>query len=166
MQSLITDLITTLRQEISSYRTMLLLVRGERARIVKGDIRAIREVAQKKEALTHELQRLATCRSAILDQLAPLCGEERAGLNLARVASRAPGDAGEVLQGLLVEFRRIVGQLMAANEVNKTLFSRSLETVRGTLELFRTVVTQSPTYGATGRLDEPCGIVLALNQTV
>lgn len=166
MQTLIADLITTLRHEIASYRTLLLLVRGVRARIVKGDLRAVREMTQKKEAITQDLQRLATCRAAILDQLAPLCGEERAGLTLARLAGKAPPEAGEALRGLLAEFRGIVGQLLAANEVNQTLLTRSLDTVRGTLELFRTVVTQSPTYEASGRLGESVGVVLALNQTV
>jgi flagellar biosynthesis/type III secretory pathway chaperone len=165
MQTMFTDLVTTLRQEISSYRSLLLLVRGERARIIKGDLRAIRDVVQKKEAIAEELQRLATCRTAILDRLATALGEEQAGFTLARLASRAPGDVGEMLQGLLVEFRRLVGQLMAANEVNQTLLTRSLESVQGTLALFRTVATANPIYGATGRLDESAGAVLALNQT-
>jgi flagellar biosynthesis/type III secretory pathway chaperone len=165
MHTLFADLVTTLRQEISSYRSLLLLVRGERARIIKGDLRAIRDVVQKKEAITEDLQRLATCRTAILDQLAMELGEEQAGFTLAQLASKAPGEVGEVLQGLLVEFRRIVGQLMAANEVNQTLLSRSLESVQGRLALFRTVIVKNPTYGANGRLDGAAGAVLALNQT-
>jgi flagellar biosynthesis/type III secretory pathway chaperone len=165
MQLLFTDLIATLRQEISSYRSLLLLVRGERARIIKGDLRALRDIVQRKEGIAEELQRLATSRAAILDQLAAGLAEEPAGFTLARLASRAPGETGEMLQGLLVEFRRVVGQLMAANEVNQTLLARSLESVQGTLALFRTVTSLNPTYGASGRLDEAAGAVLALNRT-
>jgi flagellar biosynthesis/type III secretory pathway chaperone len=165
MQSLFTDIATTLREEIISYRSLLLLVRGERARILKGDLRAIRDVVEKKEAIAEELQRLATCRTVIMDQLAIALGEEQAGFTLARLASRAPGEVRETLQGLLVEFRRLVGQLMAANEVNQTLLTHSLESVQRRLALFRTVATANPPFGATRRLEDAAGAVLALNQT-
>jgi flagellar biosynthesis/type III secretory pathway chaperone len=165
MHEPLTDLVATLRQEIAGYRNLLLLIRGERARIVKGDLRAIRDVVRRKEALTEDLQRLATCRAALLDRLAVDLGEERAGFTMARLAACAPGQAGEVLQGLLVEFRRLVGQLMAANEVNRTLLASSLESVQGALMLFRTIVSKNLTYGAEGRLGEPAESLLALNRT-
>jgi len=164
MHTLTAELIGLLREEIEQYRRLFALVRRERGRIVKGELLGIHEMAEKKEAVTRELTRLATCRRVVLDQLADRLGESREGLTLARLAKLNPDEAGGILRGLLDEFRLVVGRLVAANDVNRSLLNRSLEMVEGSLALFRTLVTPNPTYGAAGRLDEAPPLVSALNQ--
>jgi flagellar biosynthesis/type III secretory pathway chaperone len=164
MHGLTAELIGLLREEIEQYRRLFSLVRRERGRIVKGELLGIHEMVQKKEAVTRELTRLAVCRRSVLDQLADTLGESREELTLARLVKLSPGETGELLRGLLDEFRLVVGRLVAANDVNRTLLNHSLEMVEGSLALFRTLATPNPTYGSGGRVDEAVPLVSALNQ--
>jgi hypothetical protein len=91
-------------------------------------------------------------------------GHAGAPLTLAGAAAAAPGESGESLRHIVVEFRGVVGLLMAANEVNRTLLDRSLDFVQGSLDLFRTVAS-APAYTAGGRLGDAACSAAALNQT-
>jgi flagellar biosynthesis/type III secretory pathway chaperone len=165
MQSLLTELATTLRQEIDQYRRLLAVVRKERGRIVRGELAGLAELVRKKEAITRDLAQLGASRMSLLERLAGECGETGSRMTLAQVASLAPGEVGERLQALLIEFRGAVGLLMAANDVNRTLLDRSLDFVHGSLTLFRTVATSGPTYNAGGRVGEDARPLAAVNQT-
>lgn len=165
MDELFAELVTLVRQEIEHYRRLLALVRRERGQIVRGDLAGLTKVVRKKEALARELDRLGKSRVSLLDRLAEELGEPAATLTLARVARLAPGEAGETLSATLTEFRGVIGRLIAANDVNRTLLDRSLEFVQGSLALFRTVITTNPTYGASGRLEPSNPALVALNQS-
>jgi len=161
--SLLADLVTMLRLEIELYRKMLTLVRRERGRIVNGELAGLVELVQQKEAVSQELQAVHVSRCSVLNRLAAALGDEGSALTLARVAQIAPGETGEALSALVQDFRGIVGLLVAANDVNRTLLARSLECIQGSLDLFRSVAG-SPTYGAAGRL--AVAAVPVLSQTV
>lgn len=165
MQSLFAELSTTLRQEIDQYRRLIAVVRKERGRIVRGEFAGLAELVHKKETITRDLAQLGASRLSILERLARECGEEGSRMTLARVVSMAPGEIGEALQVLLVEFRGAVGLLMAANDVNRTLLDRSLDFVHGSLALFRTVATSGPTYNSGGRCEGDARPLAAVNQT-
>ena len=161
--TLLTDLVTMLRQEVELYRRMLTLVRRERGRIVKGELAGLVEIVQQKEFLSRDLERVHVSRSSVLNRLAAALEGEGATLTLARAAQIAPGETGEILSGLLQEFRSLVGLLVAANDINRTLLDRSLECIQGSLDLFHSV-SGAPTYGAGGRL--AASPVAVLSQTV
>lgn len=165
MQALLADLTALLREEIEQYRRLLLLVRRERNRITKGELPGLTQLVRKKELIAHDLASLEASRASLLEHLAAALGEEPAGLTLARVARLAPGEMGEVLQALLVEFRGVVGHLIAANDINRDLLDQSLAFVRESLALFRTVASTSPTYGKNGRMGESSPALVALNHT-
>jgi len=165
MHELLADLAALLRQEIDHYRRLLALARRERGRITKGELPGLTQLVRKKEVITQDLASVEASRASLLDRLAKELGEDRAGLTLARVAGLAPGEMGEALQALLVEFRGVVGQLIAANDINRSLLDQSLTFVRESLALFRTVVNTSPTYGKSGRLGESAPALVALNHT-
>ena len=166
MSELFAELVALLRQEIERYRHLLVLVRRERGQIVKGELAGLADVVRKKEALARELDALAQSRDCLLGRVAAELGEPANTLTLARVALLAPAEAGIPLAALLNEFRAVVGRLIAANDVNRTLLDRSLEFVRGSLELFHTVITTNPTYDASGRIEIGESALLAVNQTV
>ncbi len=165
MDGLFADLVAILRQEIAHYRHLLVQVRRERGRIIKGELAGLSDVVRRKEAITQELAQLEASRSSLLDRLARELGKPVSSLTLARVAQEAPGEAGEALTALVDEFRGVIGRLVAANDVNRKLLDRSLEFVQGSLALFRTVVTANPTYGASGRLEGSNPTLVAINQT-
>jgi flagellar biosynthesis/type III secretory pathway chaperone len=144
---------------------LLAVVRKERGRIVRGELAGLAELVRKKEAITRDLAQLGASRMSLLERLAGECGETGSRMTLAQVASLAPGEVGERLQALLIEFRGAVGLLMAANDVNRTLLERSLDFVHGSLALFRTVATSGPTYNAGGRCDGDARPLAAVNQT-
>jgi flagellar biosynthesis/type III secretory pathway chaperone len=160
MMTLLTDLVTMLREEVELYRRMLTLVRRERGRIVKGELAGLVELVQQKEVLSQELERVHFSRSSLLNRLAASLGDEGSALTLARVVQIAPSEMRPGLSALVQDFRSIIGQLVAANDVNRTLLDRSLECVRGSLELFRSI-SGSSTYGAAGRLAAPPVAVLS-----
>jgi flagellar biosynthesis/type III secretory pathway chaperone len=166
MQTLLAELVSILRQEIDQYRGLHLEVRRERGRIVRGELAGLVEVVRKKQAITRELAQLEAFRSSLLDRLAEAFGVDPANITLARVATLAPGEIGETLHTLLIEFRGVIGLLMAASDVNRTLLDRSLEFVQGSLEIFRTVATGPQMYGSGGRFQEAAHSLAALNQTV
>jgi len=91
MQSLLTELATTLRQEIDQYRRLLAVVRTERGRIVRGELAGLVELVRKKEAITRDLAQLGASRLSLLERLAGECGETGSRMTLAQVASLAPG---------------------------------------------------------------------------
>ncbi len=164
MHALFVDLTALLRQEIDQYRRMLVLVRRERRRIVKGELAGLLELVRMKEALGEELASTERSRTCLLDRLAEAQREERAALSLARVADLAPAEMRDTLRALLAEFRGVVGRLMAANDVNRTLLDRSLEFVQRSLSLFRAVATVGPTYGMSGALEAPGQALVAINR--
>jgi flagellar biosynthesis/type III secretory pathway chaperone len=165
MEALLAELTALLRDEIEQYRRLLLLVRRERSRITKGELPGLTQLVRKKELIAHDLASLEASRSSLLERLAEALGEEPADLTLARVARLVPGDLGEGLQALLVEFRGVVGHLIAANDINRDLLDQSLAFVRESLALFRTVANASPTYGKNGRVGESGSALMALNHT-
>jgi len=164
MSPLFLDLAVVLRQEIEYYRRLLALVQRERGRIVKGELRGLHDVVGKKEAIAKDLAALESTRASLVARLAGALGTSEEELTLARIARLAPGEAGETLQALLVEFRSVVGRLVAANDVNRTLLDRSLEFVHGSLSFFRTVACANPTYGKGGRVDESGSALAVLNR--
>ncbi len=164
MSSLFVDLAALLRQEIEGYRRLLVLVRRERRNISRGELTGLTETVRKKEAIARELASLAASRASLLDRLAAEMGREPSGLTLAEVARLAPEGSGEMLQGLLIEFRGLVGSLVAASEVNRTLLDRSLEFVQRSLALFRVAASANPTYGKGGTLGESGSALTAFNQ--
>ncbi len=151
MSTLLADLVSTLRSEIELYRRMLTLIRRERGRIVKGELAGLVELVQQKEALSQALEAAHVCRCSLLNRLAAAFADEGAALTLTRVAQIAPGEAGITLAALCQEFRTVIGLLVAANDINRTLLARAHECVRGSLDLFRSV-SGAPTYGAGGRI--------------
>jgi len=166
MDSLFLDLATVLQREIDQYRRLHTLLRRERGRIVKGEWGTLTEMVQDKETVVEELAQLASTRRALLERVAVRVDEPVAGLTLARLLQLAPPDARPVFSRLLEEFRGVVGRLVAANEVNRMLVDRSIEFVQGSLSLFRTIVTQSTTYGADGRMETAVPALRGVNQTV
>ena len=165
MHPLFTDMVTCLRQEIELYRHLLALVKRERGYIVSGELKRLADVVRKKEAVSETLGQLASGRMSLLEKLAEELGEPLEKLTLARVAQMAPGRTKETLSGLLNEFRGLVGRLVAANEINRTLLERSLEFVQGSLNLFRTVSSAGPIYGANGQIETSTQVLAGLNQT-
>ena len=165
MQTLFADLTSVVRQEIESYRKLLAIMRRERGRIVRGELGGLVEVVRQKEALTKELSELEVSRASLLDRLATEFGQESSSVTLGRIAAMGPGADGATLRALLVEFRGVVGQLVAANDVNRTLLDRSLECVHGSLEMFRPVAAGAPTYGAGGRFNGSSHALAVVNQT-
>jgi flagellar biosynthesis/type III secretory pathway chaperone len=165
MDSLFADLVALLRQEIEQYRHLLALTRRERGCIVRGELMQLAKVVRKKEVVSEGLGQLAGGRTSLLERMAEALGEPAGELTLARVAQMAPGHTGETLAALLAEFRGLVGRLVAANEVNRTLLERSLDFVKGSLDLFRTVASAAPTYGANGRIESSTPVLAGLNQT-
>jgi flagellar biosynthesis/type III secretory pathway chaperone len=166
MDSLFLDLAAVLQREIDQYRRLHTLLRRERGRIVKGEWRTLTEMVQAKETVVEELAQLASTRRALLERVAVRLDEPVAGLTLARLAQAAPADARSVFSRLLEEFRAVVGRLVAANDVNRMLVDRSIEFVQGSLSLFRTIVSQTNTYGADGRLEAAVPALRGVNQTV
>ena len=164
MQEQLTELVTVLRQEIEQYRRLLAVVRRERGRIVRGELAGVVEAVRKKEAITQELANLEAARAALLDRLREELGDPGSPFTLAQAAALAPAKHGQTLREIVIEFRGVVGLLMAANEVNRTLLDRSLDFVQGSLELFRTVAT-APAYTSGGRFGEAARSATALNQT-
>jgi flagellar biosynthesis/type III secretory pathway chaperone len=151
METLLTELISIVRQEIDHYRQLLALVRRERGRIVRGELAGLVEVVRRKEALAKQLTDLEASRMLLLARVANELAEDAATVTLARAAAMARDGGDETLGALVAEFRGVVGQLVAANDVNRTLLDRSLECVHGSLELFRPVASGPSTYGAGGR---------------
>ncbi len=150
MMTLLVDLLAILGEEVELYRRMLTLVRRERARITKGELAGLVELVQQKEALSREMESVHLSRTSLLNRLAAALGDEGSALTLARVVQIAPGDMQASFSGLVQEFRSVVGLLIAANDVNRSLLDRSLECVQGSLDLFRSV--GGATYGAGGRV--------------
>lgn len=165
MHALFQDLATQLRQEIAQYRQLHVLIRRERGRIIKGDLAGLADIGRKKEAVAQRLGELVASRTSLLERMAADLGEPVGGLTLARLSRLAPGRAGEALSALLDEFRGVIGRLVAANEVNRSLLERSLEFVQGSLALFHTVASAGPTYGANGRIETSGPALVGLNQT-
>jgi flagellar biosynthesis/type III secretory pathway chaperone len=165
MDRLFSDLVAILRQEITHYRSLLGLVRRERARIVKGELTALAGIVREKEVLTRELAQLEKSRASVLDRLASEMGEPTDILPLAHIARIAPSELGETLTALLEEFRGVIGRLVTASDVNRNLLDGCLEVVQGSLDLFRTVASANATYGASGQLNAPHPTLIALNQT-
>jgi len=165
MQTLLAELMAIVRQEIDQYRKLLTLLRRERGRIVRGELAGLVEVVRKKEAITKGLATLAESRLSLLGRIGAEVGDTESAITLSRLAALIPGETGDTLRALLTEFRGVVGLLVAASDVNRTLLDRSLEFVQGSLEIFRTVATGPQTYGSGGRFHEAAHPLAALNQT-
>jgi flagellar biosynthesis/type III secretory pathway chaperone len=164
MKEMIGELIVLITQEIEQYGQLLVLARQERGLIVRGDLNHLAEVVRKKERLAGELAKLGEARARALTRVVQGHGDSTGATSLAQAAELVPGEAGERLQDLLVQFRQVVGRLVAANALNRELLAKSLNVVTGSLELFKTVLTPRTTYGAEGRLEAGPALA-ALNQT-
>ncbi len=165
MQTLLEELTTVVCQEIDHYRRLLGLVRRERGRIVRGHLAGLIEVTRQKETLTSTLAQLERSRSSLLARLAVELGHDAGTLSLGCAATVLQGECGEAFRALVTEFRAVIGQLVAAHDVNRTLLDRSMALVQGSLEIFRPVVDGPPTYGAGGRFTGTAHPVAVLNQT-
>ncbi|MFB3816360.1 MAG: flagellar protein FlgN [Candidatus Methylomirabilales bacterium] len=152
MHALFADLLALLQLEVEHYRKLLLLLRRERGRIVRGELADLVDVVRRKEAVTRDLSALQVRRAAILSQLARQGGTPGGEVSLDQAVALAPRQSAEPLRSLVTEFRNIIGRLVAANEVNRTLLGRSLDLVNGSLDTFRTLAGSGSTYGAEGRL--------------
>jgi flagellar biosynthesis/type III secretory pathway chaperone len=165
MQTLVEELTTIVCQEIDHYRRLLGLVRRERGLIVRGQLVGLIEMTRQKEALTSTLAQIERSRSSLLARLAPALDHEAGTITLGQAAALLHGEYGEALRVLVTEFRSVIGQCVAAHDVNRTLLDRSMALVQGALEIFCPVVDGPPSYGTGGRFNGAARAVAVLNHT-
>jgi flagellar biosynthesis/type III secretory pathway chaperone len=165
MHTFLAELIAVVHGEIDLYRQLFVLIRRERGRIVRGELAGLIELVRRKESIATELAEVEASRTRLLACIAAEYGKDSSTMTLSWIAAAAPGEHGDTLRALLVEFRGVVGQLVAANDVNRTLLGRSLEFVQGSLDIFRSVVGGPPTYSAGGRFNGATHPVAVLNET-
>ena len=153
MDLMLDNLLELLEAQTGLYRQLLRAIETETDAAVASDLESLSEASKIKENLLLKIRILEEQRIRVTGDIAAALACPLQGLTLTRIARMIP----DPLSGRLSDCRRtlseVIGCIQTANRHNKALMLHSLEFVRGTLHLLGDLMTPSPVYYSSGRIE-------------
>ena len=153
MELLLNDLLGLLEGEIGLYASMLLALQKEKKAIVDSNHEELSETSREKENLFLKIRILEEQRLSILESLARNLGHPAQDLTLSKLSQLVQEPQSTQLVGCHSTFLSLAQSIQEINLSNKALLTHSLDLVNGSLSLLGDLLSSSPVYYRTGKME-------------
>lgn len=153
MELLLNDLLGLLEGEIGLYASMLLSLQKEKKAIVDSNHEELNETSREKENLFLKIRILEEQRLSVLEKLARNLGHPARDLTLSKLSQLVQEPQSTQLVGCHSTFLSLAQSIQEINLSNKALLTHSLDLVNGSLSLLSDLLSSSPVYYRTGKME-------------
>ena len=153
MELLLNDLLGLLEGEIGLYASMLLALQKEKKAIVDSNHEELNETSREKENLFLKIRILEEQRLSVLEKLAQNLGQPAQDLTLNKLSQLVQEPQSTQLVGYHSKFLSLAQSIQEINLSNKALLTHSLDLVNGSLSLLSDLLSSSPVYYRTGKME-------------
>jgi flagellar biosynthesis/type III secretory pathway chaperone len=153
MELLLNDLLGLLEGEIGLYASMLLALQKEKKAIVDSNHEELNETSREKENLFLKIRILEEQRLSVLEKLARNLGHPARDLTLSKLSQLVQEPQSTQLVGCHSTFLSLAQSIQEINLSNKALLTHSLDLVNGSLSLLSDLLSSSPVYYRTGKME-------------
>ena len=153
MELLLNDLLGLLEGEIGLYASMLLALQKEKKAIVDSNHEELNETSREKENLFLKIRILEEQRLSVLEKLARNLGHPAQDLTLSKLSQLVQEPQSTQLVGCHSTFLSLAQSIQEINLSNKALLTHSLDLVNGSLSLLSDLLSSSPVYYRTGKME-------------
>jgi flagellar biosynthesis/type III secretory pathway chaperone len=141
-----------LEQVAELYQSLLDVMGKERNAVINTDLCMLNEAAKVKDNLLLKLRILEEQRVHLLGELADHLQQSREELTLTKLSQLVEKPHAIRLKGCRSRLLTAIKKVQEANEHNRSLFSHSLELIKGSVNLLNNLMTSSPVYFRTGNI--------------
>jgi flagellar biosynthesis/type III secretory pathway chaperone len=152
MELLLEKLIELLESQKHLYAGLLKVLQEEKAAAVNSHLEALNRAVKEKENVLLEIRILEEQRIKMLNQVAAALGLPVGGLTLKRLAQKAPHPYAGRVTACRSSLLSLTQSIQEINNSNRRIFKRSLQLVRGSINLLGNLRAPAPVYGQTGKL--------------
>jgi len=152
MDSLLTDFLNLLEEEIALYRGLLLVLQKEKRAVVYSNLNELNESGKEKESLILKIRILEEQRLRFLEKLADSRGYPSQDFTLIQLSQLAEEPYSTRFKNCHSKFLALIQSIREINQINKALLMHSQELVRGSLALLNNFMASSPVYHRTGKI--------------
>ena len=153
MELLLNDLLGLLEGEIGLYASMLLALQKEKKAIVDSNHEELNETSREKENLFLKIRILEEQRLSVLEKLARNLGQPAQDLTLNKLSQLVQEPQSTQLVDYHSTFLSLAQSIQEINLSNKALLTHSLDLVNGSLSLLSDLLSSSPVYYRTGKME-------------
>ena len=153
MELLLNDLLGLLEGEIGLYASMLLALQKEKKAIVDSNHEELNETSREKENLFLKIRILEEQRLSVLEKLARNLGHPARDLTLSKLSQLVQEPQSTQLVDCHSTFLSLAQSIQEINLSNKALLTHSLDLVNGSLSLLSDLLSSSPVYYRTGKME-------------
>ena len=152
MDVLFEKLIGLLESQTGLYSSLLTVLQAEKAAALNSDLEPLNRAVKEKENVLLEIRILEEQRLNMLNQVAGFIGKPTRQLTLKRLAQQLPDPYAEQVRTCRSNLISLTQSIQELNNSNRKLFRRSLELVKGSINLLGSLRSPAPVYCQAGKL--------------
>ena len=152
MDELVEKIIGLIEDQKRLYGLLLTVLQDEKAAAMRSSLDALNRAVKEKENVMLKIRILEEQRINLLGQVASVLGEPADQLTLERLAQRIPEPHAGRVQACRSSLLSLTQSIQELNNSNRRLFRRSLELIKGSINLLGSLRSPAPVYCQTGKL--------------
>ena len=152
MDALSEKLIGLIEDEKRLYGLLLTILQEEKAAALASRLDTLDQAVKEKENVLLKIRILEEQRINLLTQIAEALGEPVHRLTLKRLAEHLPEPHAVRVLACRSSFKSLAQSIQELNNSNRRLFQRSLELIKGSINLLGGLRAPAPVYCPTGKL--------------
>jgi flagellar biosynthesis/type III secretory pathway chaperone len=152
MDALFEKLIGLLESQTGLYGALLKTLQAEKAAALNSDLDPLNRAVKEKENVLLKIRILEEQRLNLLGQVAGIIGAPADQLTLKRLAQQLPEPYAARVRTCRSNLVSLTQSIQELNNSNRKLFRRSLELVKGSINLLGRLRSPAPVYCQTGKI--------------
>ncbi len=163
MENYLKDLIAILEGLTDHYRSLLDILNEEKNAIIRAKLENIETVRIKKERILSLITAKENMRKDVVEKISCYLGSHQKELTISELARLVEVPFSLKLIQCGAELSKLMHNILAANEVNRSLITQSLRLIRSSINMIIQLVAPPPLYFRTGKMNygDVCGSVLS-----
>lgn len=152
MDALVAKFIGLLEDQKRLYGSLLEVLQAEKAAALCSHLDSLNQAVKEKENVLLKIRILEEQRINMLGQVAEALGLPTVQVTLRHLAQRLDEPFAEQVQACRSSLLSLTQSIQELNNSNRKLFTRSLELIKGSINLLGSLRAPAPVYAPTGKL--------------
>ena len=152
MELLLKELLELLEDEIEIFRSLLPVFKKEKEAILASELNELNKASAQKEKLLFNMRSLEKKRTHVMNKLAETLEVLPDDLTLTKLAQSVKEPYSIRLKNCGSQLLKLTKNISSANTGNKSMFTHSLNFVKGALTLLQNIIAPGQVYQRTGKV--------------
>jgi flagellar biosynthesis/type III secretory pathway chaperone len=152
MELLLKELLELLEDEIEIFRSLLPVFKKEKEAILASELNELNKASAQKEKLLFNMRSLEKKRTHVMNKLAETLEVLPDDLTLTKLAQSVKEPYSIRLKNCGLQLLKLTKNISSANTGNKSMFTHSLNFVKGALTLLQNIIAPGQVYQRTGKV--------------